>query len=208
VLEVIGAGFGRTGTLSLKSALERLGFERCYHMAELGRNPSHAALWSQAHRGEAIDWDALFEGYRASVDWPSCNLWREQLAHFPDAKVLLSLRDSERWYESIMSTIYGFTAASLEAEDETARTRGRWAMEIVWDHVFDGRMDDREHVIGVFEAHNAAVIREVPAEKLLVYMPGDGWEPLCAFLGVDVPDVEYPRLNTTEQFRERALASE
>ena len=207
-LDLIGAGFGRTGTLSLKSALERLGFDRCYHMAELGRNPSHAAIWSRAHAGDRVDWDALFEGYRASVDWPACNLWREQLAHFPEAKVLLSLRDPGRWYESIMNTIYAGTVQSLEAEDEVTRARGRWAMEIVWDHVFDGRMDERDHVIRVFNEHNESVIREVPADKLLVYTPGDGWEPLCRFLGVEAPDEKYPRLNTTEQFKQRALRSE
>lgn len=202
-LEVIGAGFGRTGTLSLKLALEKLGFDRCYHMMEVYRTPEHVELWSRAHRGEATDWDALFRGYRASVDWPSCNLWREQLEHFPEARVLLSLRDPERWYESVMNTIYRTTAEGLESDDPERRRAARWAQEIVWDRVFDGRMHDRRHVIDVFERHNRDVIDSVPADKLLVFEASQGWEPLCAFLGVEVPDEDYPRVNTTADFNQR-----
>ena len=98
-LEVIGAGFGRTGTLSLKIALEKLGFERCYHMAELMQHPHHVQLWQLATRGEPIDWPALYQGYRASVDWPSCNFWEIQLRQFPDARVILTERDPERHTE-------------------------------------------------------------------------------------------------------------
>lgn len=206
-MRLIGAGFGRTGTLSLKLALEKLGLSRCYHMMEVYQNPSHFELWSRAHAGEDIDWDQLFEGYEASVDWPSCNLWREQLAHFPDAKVLLSLRDPERWYESIMNTIYKSTADGLESDDEQQQRGAKWAMEIVWNHQFDGRMDDPKHVIGVFERHNQDVIDSVPADRLLVFEASQGWEPLCRFLGVDVPDEDYPRVNTTEQFNQRRRAS-
>jgi hypothetical protein len=200
-LEVIGAGFGRTGTLSLKFALEKLGFDRCYHMEHIVRNPSDAGVWLRARRGEAVDWDALFDGFRASVDWPACNHWRELAAHYPQAKVLLSLRDREAWYASVMNTIYPQTAKSLAAADELARAGGKWAMKVVWEPVFDGRMEDREHVMRVFDEHNAEVIRSVPAERLLVYRPGDGWEPLCRFLGVAVPDEPYPHVNTTEQYR-------
>jgi hypothetical protein len=202
-IRVIGAGFGRTGTLSLKLALEKLGFDRCYHMLEVQQNPSHAGLWSQAHAGESIDWDALFEGYQASVDWPSCNLWREQLEHFPAAKVLLSLRDSERWYDSVMNTIYKTTAAGFESHDAQHRARAQWAADLIWNRVFDGRMEDREHVIGVYERHNQDVIDSVAADRLLVFQASEGWEPLCKFLEVDRPDEDYPRVNTSEQFNER-----
>jgi hypothetical protein len=201
-LEVIGTGFGRTGTLSLKLALERLGFERCYHMVEVQQTPAHADVWRRAHRGESIDWDALFEGYRAAVDWPSCNLWREQLAHFPEARVLHTRRDPDRWYESVMSTIYPTSREARTSDDPAQRAFGHWADEIVWQHVFEGRMEDRAHVIGVFERHDEAVRREVPADRLLVFEASQGWEPLCAFLEVDVPDEPYPRTNTREQWRE------
>lgn len=204
-LEVIGAGFGRTGTMSLKGALERLGFDRCYHMAEVYENPHHVPLWSRAHAGEPVDWSGLFEGFRAAVDWPSCNLWREQLAHFPDAKVLLSLRDADGWYRSVMNTIWPSTQGHLASGDPNRERMARWIQEVVWDHVFDGRLADRDHVIGIYEAHNRAVIDEVPADRLLVYRPGDGWEPLCDFLGVPVPDEPYPHKNTTEQFLSAGL---
>jgi hypothetical protein len=206
-VRVIGAGFGRTGTLSLKRALETLGAGPCYHMEEVVKNPHHIPIWASAHRGEAVDWDALFEGYRASVDWPSCNLWREQLAHWPDAKVVLSLRDPGAWYESVMNTIHPASSSLVDLEDDGLRTFGRWVTDIVWDGVFDGRMHDRDHVIARFEAHNRSVIEGVPADRLLVYRPGDGWEPLCAFLGVDVPDEDYPHVNTTEQFLDGGLGS-
>lgn len=199
-LKVIGAGFGRTGTLSLKYALEMLGFDKCYHMMELMNHQDHAEVWARAHRGERVDWEALFEGYQASVDWPSCNLWREQLAAFPDAKVLLSLRDPDRWYDSVMSTIYQSSASGLESDDPTRRASAQWAMDIIWQPIFDGRMDDRAHVIDAFERHNKAVIDEVPADKLLVFEASQGWEPLCHFLDVPVPAEDYPRVNTREDF--------
>ena len=202
-LKVIGAGFGRTGTMSLKHALEQLGVGPCYHMLEVGSRPEHAVEWARAHAGEAIDWDALFDGFQSTVDWPSCNWWREQRAAFPDAKILLSLRDGEGWYESVMNTIHATTVASLASDDEGVRRRGEWANEIIWKRVFDGRMDDRAHVIGCFDAHNEEVMRSVPADELLVYRPGDGWEPLCAFLDLPVPETPYPHTNTTAEFQER-----
>lgn len=169
VLKVIGAGFGRTGTLSLKFALEQLGFDQCYHMMEVFKHPEHREMWRRAHLGESIDWDLLFEGYQASVDWPSCNLWREQLARYPDAKVILSLRDADKWYDSVMATIYKSSSASAESEDEATRQGGLWVREIIWDRLFDGRMDDREAVKQVFNDHNASVQREVPPGQLLVF---------------------------------------
>ena len=200
-IKVIGAGFGRTGTLSLKAALEQLGFDKCYHMMEVMQNPSHRSAWLAGHRGEAVDWDALFEGYAATVDWPSCNLWREQLAHYPDAKVILSLRDPEAWYASVMNTIYRSSKAAKDAEDPATQAHGRWAFEIIWDRLFDGRMDNKDHVIDVFNQHNQAVIDELPPEKLLVFDAKMGWDPLCKFLSVPAPETEYPRTNTTEQFQ-------
>jgi len=105
-IKVIGAGFGRNGTLSLKQALETLGFGKCYHMAEVFQHPEHVPVWRAAAHGKSVDWDAVFDGYQASVDWPSCSFWQEQMARYPDAKVVLSERDPERWYESVMNTIY------------------------------------------------------------------------------------------------------
>jgi len=151
-------------------------------------------------QGEKVDLEALFEGYQASVDWPSCNYWREQLEVFPDARVILSRRDPERWYESVMNTIYPSTLAGLKAEDPVIKARVQMAFEVIWDAVFDGRMQDKDHVISVFEAHNQDVIDSVPAEKLLVFEAREGWAPLCEFLEVPVPDMPYPKTNTTEDF--------
>ena len=202
-LEVVGAGFGRTGTMSLKLALERLGFDKCYHMIEVMQHPDHVPLWERAHQGEPIDWAALFEGYRASVDWPSCNLWREQLAAFPGAKVILSLRDPVKWHESVMNTIWPSSRDAAASDDPRQRAFGQWAQRIIWDRVFDGRIEDRDHAIAVYEAHAASVRAEVPADRLLEFDPGDGWAPLCAFLDVPVPEEPYPRTNTTEEFNAR-----
>jgi hypothetical protein len=206
-IAVIGAGFGRTGTNSLKLALEQLGYDRCYHMFEVLQQPEHMAVWSAAHRGEAVDWDALFAGYRATTDWPACNLWREQLAAYPEARVILSTRDPDSWYRSVMDTIYPSTVAAAGSDDPARRRFGAWAMEIIWNGVFDGRMEDRAHVLDVFHRHEAAVRAEVPADRLLVFRASDGWEPLCRFLGVPVPTTPYPRTNSTAEFKARRPGS-
>lgn len=203
VLEVVGAGFGRTGTLSLKQALETLGVGRCYHMLEIVEHPEHRVAWSAAARGEAVDWEALFAGYRAAVDWPAARFWRELAAYYPDAKVLLSVRDSERWYESVRNTIYAGSQADLASADPATRERGAWTTELIWDGVFDGGVEDRDHAIAVYEAHIATVRAAIPADRLLVFDASQGWEPLCAFLDRPVPDEPYPRTNSTEQFRAR-----
>lgn len=203
-IEVIGAGFGRTGTLSLKIALEALGLDKCYHMMEVMRNESHAAEWRKAARGEAVNWKALYTGYRATVDWPSASFWRELRAVYPEAKVILTLRDSQQWYTSVMNTIWKFSSpAAGESRtqlDEAGMERSMMGDEIIWQGVFGGRMQDRDHVIECYEEHNQEVIDTVPADKLLVYRPGDGWEPLCGFLQKTVPDTDYPKVNSTEDF--------
>ncbi len=199
-LQVIGAGFGRTGTMSLKLALERLGFDRCYHMMEVFEHPGHVPLWTAAHRGETIDWDDLFEGYLASVDWPSCNLWREQLNQYPDAKVVLSTRDPERWYQSVMSTIYPSSREARDSEDPQQAAFGQWVFDIIWDRVFSGKMEDKDHCIRMYRNHEKSVRDALSPEKLLVFEAGQGWAPLCEFLGCDVPNEDYPHTNTTAEF--------
>ena len=202
-LDIVGAGMGRTGTLSLKYALELIGFDKCYHMLEVGNHEHHRDQWSAARRGEEVDWDALFDGYKASVDWPACDFWRELAGHYPESKVLLSVRDPERWYASIRNTIHLSTSSGLTAEDEAERERAKWANWLIWETNFDDRMDDKDHVIGVYEARIEEVKAAIPSDRLLIYETGSGWEPLCDFLGVPVPDDPYPHVNTTEEFRER-----
>ncbi len=200
-LQLIGAGFGRTGTLSLKGAIETLGAGPCYHMLEVARNPTHAELWLRAANGESVDWDALFENFAATVDWPGCTFWRELWVRFPGAKVLLSVRTPESWYESVLNTIYPALSSSGDVP-ETIRTQAEMARKLVLENTFDGRFEDRAYTIGVFERHNEDVERSVPSDQLLVYPVGAGWGPLCAFLDVPVPDEDYPHVNKTETFHE------
>lgn len=202
LIKVVGAGFGRTGTLSLKNALQLLGFTQCYHMMEVYQKQDHFQIWVDAHQGKHVDWDALFEGYQASVDWPSCNLWREQAAHFPDSKILLSLRDPESWYDSIMNTIYPSSSSLVNSEDPAMQKFGHWAMDMIWNPIFGGNMEDRAHVIDVYNKHNQSVIDEVPSDRLLVFEAKQGWEPLCHFLEVPVPNEDYPYVNTTQEFND------
>lgn len=203
-IEVLGAGFGRTGTLSLKFALETLGYYKCYHMIEVMLNEGHVEQWRRAARRETVDWRALYKGYRATVDWPSASFWRELRVAYPNAKVILTLRDSEQWYTSVMNTIWKLSSTALaegqRRGDEKMVERALMTDEVVWGGVFGNRMDDRDHVIECFERHNQAVIDSVPAEQLLVYRPGDGWEPLCEFLQLPIPDTDYPKMNSTEDF--------
>ena len=192
-LEVIGAGFGRTGTESMKQALEILGLGPCHHMREVMSNPAQLALWRAAARGELPDWDEAFAGYHSAVDWPSAYFWREVSAHYPEAKVLLTVRSAESWYESMDRTLLPVLRTSTDPDSIGLR--------LVAARVFGGRLDDRAHAIAVYEKNIADVQAAFPPERLLTYRVGDGWEPLCRFLGRPVPDVPYPQSNSTEQFR-------
>ena len=147
-----------------------------------------------------MDWDRVFAGYKAQVDWPGARFWRELAAHFQNAKVILSVRSSESWFKSAMNTIYPVMAnhASLESADR--RARARMAYQIIVEQIFDRRMDDPEHAMAVFQRHNEEVKSSIPAERLLVYEAGQGWEPLCRFLGVAVPETPYPKTNSTRDF--------
>jgi len=214
-VKVVGAGFGRTGTLSLKVALETLGFGPCYHMIEVFEHPEHVGFWEATWRGEPVDWDGFLGGYEATVDWPACTFYEELLQRHPDAKVLLSVRDPESWYESTRNTIYEIskiTAGSRLSRAIFALVGlfvsgvfkiGRMGNEIIWWGTFDGRFEDRSHAIKVFERHNEEVRRRVPRDKLLVYEVKEGWGPLCEFLGVEEPDKPFPRLNDAAEMRRR-----
>lgn len=202
-LALIGAGLGRTGTLSLKAALERLGYGPCYHMLEVLAAPERAKRWVEGARSGAYDWEAIFQGFRATVDWPAAAFWRELVDRYPDAKVVLSLRDPDRWYESVMNTIYQTLTQRQESAPEILRDFHAAMRSLIVERTFGGRLADRAHAQGIFAAHNQAVIDAVPADRLLVYPAGVGWEPLCRFLDVPVPDEPYPHRNDTAWFRAR-----
>ncbi len=209
-MEIIGAGFGRTGTLSLKAALEELGYDPCYHMVELMDNPQHAKLWRAAYRGTLSDWEELLGGYRATVDWPGCSFWRELLDAYPDAKVVLSVRDPKRWFDSASSTIFQgpgtqgpLSRAAMFAASALRPDRLRTMLlvrDLIPKYTFGGNVTDPDHAIDVFNRHNAEVERGVPPERLLVYEVKQGWEPLCEFLGVEVPDKPFPHVNDSGSF--------
>lgn len=196
-LQVIGAGFGRTGTFSLKLALETLGFGPCYHMFEVFDHPGHDLLWEAMAEGRGGDWEEIFAGFHSAVDWPVAAFYEPLMRRYPDAKVVLTVRDPEAWYESAKRTI------APSPEDTRSGTGSRMPRLVIWDGVFGGRFHDKAHALAVFERHAAEVKERVPAGRLLVYDPSDGWGPLCRFLGVDVPTQPYPHRNTTEQFLER-----
>ena len=202
-LRVVGAGFGRTGTYSLKLALEQLGFGPCHHMFEVRQNPDQPPYWQALARGEAVDWDAVFAGYAACVDWPAARFWREIAAHYGDAKVVLSVRPAEAWIDSVHATIYPVMRDWAKLEAGAVRDTRAMANEIIVEQTFGGRLDDRDHAMAVFRAHTAEVQRAIAPERLLTYEAAQGWEPLCRFLDVPVPDTPFPRRNTTEEFHKR-----
>jgi hypothetical protein len=201
VLEVIGAGFGRTGTLSLKLALERLGFGPCHHMIELIDDQEQLDLWSRVAEDGTADWDMVYRDFRSTVDWPGVTFWRQLVGHYPDAKVILTVRDPQSWYESACESIY--RARSFLADDPLSRQRRDIVGRTVWDGTFGGRFEDAEHAMAVFGEHNDEVRREVPAERLLEFQVKQGWGPLCDFLGVPVPDEPFPRSNDRLEFAAR-----
>lgn len=200
-LSVIGAGFGRTGTLSLKGALETLGFNPCYHMMEVMQH-GFGGIWNDIAHGGTPDWEAVFKGYKATVDWPACNYYRELADLYPDAKVLLSLRDPDKWYDSCQNTIFRAMRMNPEGAPPNVQTQMSMARKLVVENTFGGDIDDRAHAIAVYNRHNETVQRVIPKERLLVFQPTDGWEPLCRFLDVPVPDQPYPKTNTTEEFQQ------
>ncbi len=203
-LELIGAGLGRTGTLSLKAALERIGHGPCYHMIEVLAAPERGRHWLEQTQSGSHDWDAIFHGYRATVDWPAAAFWRELVERYPDAKVLLSLRDADGWYDSVMNTIYPvMKQGPRERAPETLHDFHEMVYALIFERTFEGRLKDRAHAKRVFEEHNQTVIDAIPASRLLVYQPGDGWEPICRVLDVPVPDEDVPHLNDKAWYRAR-----
>lgn len=208
-MQVIGAGFGRTGTMTLKAALEQLGVGPCYHMVEvLWGDTSRLGLWQAAANGEAVDWKRVFDGFESTVDWPGCTFWEPLMEVFPEAKVLLTVRDPEAWYESARNTIYASLIAGQKGElkegNEEPPSPEAFQMisTLMWQGTFHGKFEDKAYAIERFDEHNAAVRSGVPAERLVVHEVKDGWRPLARMLGVPEPQTEFPRLNDKVAFRE------
>lgn len=193
-LGVIGAGFGRTGTESMKLALEHLGLGPCHHMKEVLSSPDQLKRWRAIARGGEPDWAAAFNGFRSAVDWPSAYYWRELSEAYPEAKVILTVRSPESWYKSMSNTIFKVLDATTDPDSI--------GLTLIAERVFGGRYHDQDHAITVYEKNNADVQGAFDGDRLLTYQLGDGWEPLCRFLGKMVPDRPFPQSNSTVEFGE------
>lgn len=192
-LQVIGAGLGRTGTLSLKLALEYLGFGPCYHAMEIAATVrTSLPLWNDAIQGRA-DWDRIFTGYRATVDYPGCLFWHELMVHYPDAKIILSTRDPDGWFASVNETIF-----STQRNGALLGDPGK-ALSDFLRKDFGDRIGDRAFMTEYFIRWSQRIVEHVPRDRLLVFDARDGWEPLCDFLDTPCPVVPYPWLHAREK---------
>lgn len=207
-LRVVGAGLPRTGTLSLKTALERLLGAPCYHMSELFEHPEHLPVWADAFDGTPVGWAELFDGYAAAVDAPAALMWRQIAAAFPEAIVVLSTRESaEKWWASMDKTIFPrvrerqVTLSGAEPDDVPPERRDMMRMFRGMAAGFGQYADDKPGAMAWYEQYNAQVHAEVPTDRLVEWQAADGWGPLCAALGVPIPDEPFPRVNSTEDFQ-------
>ncbi|MBA3809183.1 MAG: sulfotransferase family protein [Solirubrobacterales bacterium] len=199
-LKVVGAGLGRTGTTSLKKALEQLTGGACYHMFEVIQHPESVAMWHAVVRGESEDWDALMGDYTASVDWPASAYWQELSAANPDAVVLLSTRATpEQWWGSMAKTIINVLTMELPPENPGMALHRAMVIDML-ERRFTPDWREPEAAMAAYERHNERVREEVPSERLVDWQPGDGWEPICDALGVEVPADPFPHENSSEEF--------
>ncbi|MER5648726.1 sulfotransferase family protein [Streptosporangium sp. NPDC002524] len=217
-MRVIGAGFGRTGTLSLKTALERLGYGPCHHMKEVIERPEQIRRWLALAEGRPVSWDELLEGYHSCVDWPSAAYWRELAEHFPEAKVVLTVRDPRRWLDSMNATVleqrrrgHGLRGRAVRGLSSVLGTDFAAFVKMtrltVDERVFHGHCEDSASLLRAFQAHIDDVVAAIPPGRLLRFEVGQGWEPLCGFLGVAVPEGPFPRVNDSADFDRNARAN-
>jgi len=199
-LSVINAGFGRTGTMSIKIALEKLGFGPCHHMEEVFNNTAQLPYWQKAAKGEAVNWNEVFQGYHAAVDWPSGHYWRELAEFYPDAKVLLSVRPAELWWSSYSETIKRLLEIKDNIPDEYPRSILTMADEIITQQTFNGSGEHKDQVLSAFQKRIDDVKEAIPSDRLLIFQVTEGWKPLCEFLDVQVPEGDFPRSNAKVEF--------
>ena len=202
-MKIIGAGFGRSGTMSIKSALEQLGCGPCYHMKITLKRYHHIRFFMRAWAGKEVNWKRFFHRYNSVVDWPTCSFYKELMTEFPDARVLLNVRDPESWYESMKETIFAIQPAFPFWFPKVVR---RMHDEIIWKGSLKGVFGDCEKAMAVYRQHIEDVKSAVPANRLLVYNVDEGWKPLCDFLGVPVPGGEsFPHINERKSFKRLIL---
>lgn len=198
-ISVIGAGYGRTGTASMKTALEQLGLGPCHHMKEVS-TPEQDSYWMMAAEGQEMDWGQVFEGFGSCVDWPAAFFWRELSEYYPDAKIILTVRDPESWYKSMQNTIFQVLKSRSDTND--------MVVKLIGERLFEKRFDDKEFVLGLYEKNTRDVQAAFSSDRLLTYELGSGWEPLCHFLGKPVPETAFPQTNSTQDFQEMVTNKE
>ena len=203
-MQVIGAGLGRTGTNSLKVALEVLLNGPCYHMFELWQHPEDVSGWQSAVDGQPMNWQQFLGNWVATVDWPGAPLFDQMAQAFPDALVLLSIREDERWYQSINNTIFSLMRRSSKGEPNP--TAALVASEFAKWFTLD--IDNKDEVIAAYLRHNERVRSIVPKSRLLEWHPEDGWEPICHALNLPVPEVPFPHANTSDDFFDTVNAAQ
>ena len=201
-LSVIGAGFGRTGTMSIKMALDQLGLGPCHHMEEVFANPEQLPNWQAAADGQEVDWDKVFAGYNSVVDWPGAHYWRELADIYPESRILLSVRPVDRWWESFSGTIKKILEIRDTIPDGHPRSVMEMANKIVTEQTFGGAMGDKSVVLYEYQKRIDDVKEAIPADRLLIFDVTEGWVPLCKFLDLPVPDGDFPRSNAKEEFWE------
>jgi len=201
-LSVIGAGFGRTGTMSIKMALEQLGLGPCHHMEEVFADPAQLPNWLAAANGQQVDWDDVFIGYNSTVDWPSAHYWRDLADVYPKSKILLSVRSADRWWESFSGTIKKILEIRNTIPDEYPRSVIDMAYKIIAEQTFGGAMNDKAVVLSEYQKRIDDVKQAIPADRLLIFDVTEGWAPLCEFLNLPIPDGDFPRSNSRNEFWE------
>jgi len=205
-LKVIGAGFGRTGTNSLKLALETLASQPCHHMLEVLPSEDQTKWFHDKAHGKNVHWDEVFDKFGSAVDWPSSAYYQELAEYYPESKIILSVRNPDNWYDSTKETIY-FISTAIPKWILFLSSKKRKIYEMIqktiWQGVFDGKFEDRDYAIKVFNDHIKTVKSVIPEDRLLIHEAKDGWEPLCEFLGKPIPDQPYPRVNEAKAFKKQ-----
>jgi hypothetical protein len=204
MLEVIGAGFGRTGTHSLGLALEKLGFGPCYNIHEVAKNPGHLETWNNAMDGKSIDWVSLFSLYKSAVEWPSVTFLDEIIQQFSNVLVILTMRDPESWYGSATHSIFEALELSAYNPDPVKRESSGVTRRLILERTFSGRYRDKQYALEVYQEHIDHVVKRVPKERLIQFEVKEGWVPLCDFLHRPIPDELFPRLNERTDFMNSA----
>lgn len=204
-MKVIGLGYPRTGTMSLKHALEALQLGPCYHMIEVFRKPEDVPFWLSAlqQTDTTIDWSDVFSEFQSTTDCPACYFWKDLLGAFPNARYILTVRDPETWYDSFRTTVYEAMMHPERSADEAHASVQRMARMLILDTMFEGRFEDKGFAIQTYQQHTKAVIEQLPPKQLLVFDVGDGWQSLCDFLDLPIPPIPFPKSNTRHDFQNR-----